>query len=231
MLKNTAISFIFLALVAPSIRAQAPPKPSQAIQKVGENQFKLGPISIDTAKREVSVTGKVNDVKVLEFIANTRGGMKAYESALTLDTDGIDFNIALLLIGLDVTHSRAPRRHFDPATPEGDPVALTMSWTHGSDHRRIVVEELMYDEKARQPIKTGGWVYTGSAILPDGRYLANADGVLIGFVHSPAPIIEQVEGVGVSRFGEIVLNPNLGLAPDTPITLTVKALPPSPKPH
>jgi hypothetical protein len=67
-------------------------------------------------------------------------------------------------------------------------------------------------------------VYTGSALLPDGRYLANVDGVLIGFVHSPAPIIEHQGGPGVNRYGEIVLNPNLGLAPDMPVTLTIKSL-------
>jgi hypothetical protein len=55
--------------------------------------------------------------------------------------------------------------------------------------------------------------------------------VLIGFVHSPAPIIENVAGPGVARYGSIVMNPNLGLEPDTPVVLTVKALGSAPKPH
>jgi hypothetical protein len=150
--------------------------------------------------------------------------MKAYESAITLDTDGIDLNVALLLIGLDVTHSRAPTRHFDPMTPEGDRVSLTVEWTRGGDHVRMPAEQLLFDRVAGQAIPTAAWVYTGSALLRDGRYLANVDGVLIGFVHSPAPIIEHVSGAGVNRYGEIVLNPNLGLEPDMPVTLTIKAL-------
>ena len=43
----------------------------------------------------------MNDVEMLEFVANTINGAKAYESALTLQTDAISFNAALLLIGLD----------------------------------------------------------------------------------------------------------------------------------
>jgi hypothetical protein len=80
-------------------------------------------------------------------------------------------------------------------------------------------------------------VYTGSTFVPEGptqkstRYVADIDGVLIGFVHSPAPIIESVAGAGVRRYGLIVLNPNLGLEPDTPVVLTVKALGAAPKPH
>ena len=61
--------------------------------------------------------------------------------------------------------------------------------------------------------------------------VSDIDGVLIGFVHSPAPIIENIGGAGVNRYGSIVMNPNLGLAPETPVVLTVKALGSTPKPH
>jgi hypothetical protein len=181
-------------------------------------------VRADTAARLVTVTGRINAVQTLEFVANTRGGLKAYESAITLDTDAIDFNVALLLIGLDVAHSRAPKRHFDPEPPDGDRVSIFVEWNRGEEHMRVPVEQLLFDKVAQRTVPTAAWVYTGSAILPDGRYLANVDGVVIGFVHSPAPIIEQVAGAGVDRYGQIVLNPNLGLEPDTPVTLTVQAL-------
>jgi hypothetical protein len=206
------------------LSAQQPPKPSEPVRKIGNQLFQVGQIRIDTAAGEIAVPGRINPVTTLEFVANTRGGYKAYESALTLDTDGIDFNVALLLLGLDVNHSRAPRRHFDPMTPEGDRVAIAVEWARGSERVRFPAEQLLFDKVARQTIPAGAWVYTGSAILPDGRYLANVDGVLIGFVHSPAPIIEHASGAGVNRYGDIILNPNLGLEPDLPVTLTVKAL-------
>ena len=75
------------------------------------------------------MAGTVNpDVRTLEFIANGRNGMRAYETAVTLDTDGVTFNTALLLIGLDRSRARnAPKNHFDPAVAEGDPVDISIA--------------------------------------------------------------------------------------------------------
>jgi hypothetical protein len=212
--------------------AQTPPqsiKPMPttppAIQKLGEHTFRIGQINVDTMKREVVVSGSANAPSVLEFVANTIGGFKAYESALTLNTDAITFNTALVLIGLDKTRARVPTRHFDPEPPKGDPVDITVEWDAAGQRKRIRVEELLFNRRTNTPLPEGAWVYTGSMFMPDGRYLAELDGVLIGFVHSPAPIIENPRGLGVGRYGEIVMNPNIGLTEGTPVTVTIKALP------
>src|SRR5881394_3981036 len=76
-------------------------------------RFQIGEIKVDTTKREASVAAKVNAVQLLEFVANTKNGMKAYESALTIETNAITFNAAMLMIGLDKDHARVPTRHFD----------------------------------------------------------------------------------------------------------------------
>jgi hypothetical protein len=226
------VATLSLCLCAASVRAQSfpptPPPPVKPIQKLGPNLYTLGSIRIDTAKREIQVPGKVNSVAVLEFIANTFEGMKAYESAITLDTDAIAFNSAMLLVGVDKSRSRVPVEHFDPTPPEGDRVEVWVEWDHGTTHTRVAAEELLFDrDKNQVPAGRSSWVYTGSMFIPGGRYLAQVDGVLIGFVHSPAPVIEQGIGTGVGRFGHIIMNPNLGLTPDLPVVLTVKAVSPS----
>lgn len=204
---------------------QFPPPPRvEAVEKLGPNLFALGKVRVDSAKREVSVPGTVNDVIVLEFVANTRDGMKAYESALTLETSGVTFNTALLLIGLDKSNARVPEFQFDPKAPEGDRVEIWVEWDRRGERARVPAEQLLYDRERQQAISSSVWVYTGSSFYPDGRYSADNDGVLIGFVHSPAPIIEQVGGTGVGRYGHIIMNPDLGLKPETPVTVTVKAL-------
>src|SRR3954470_3995390 len=105
--------------------AQASPTPP-TVEKLGDNLYRIGNIRVDTSRSEISVPGTINrDVTTLEFIANTRGGLKAYESALSLDTDAITFNTALILIGLNRTRARnTPTAHFDPATPDGDQVEI-----------------------------------------------------------------------------------------------------------
>jgi hypothetical protein len=194
------------------------------VEKLGNNLYRVGKIRVDTAAREVSVPGRMNEVIVLEFVANSREGMKAYESAVTADTDAIAYNAALLLIGLDRSHAKVPVFHFDPNPPAGDQVEVFIEWTRGSERMRVPIEQLLFDKETGQPVPATAWVYTGSSFRDDGRYYADLDGTLIGFVHSPSPIIEQVGGAGVGRYGLIILNPNLGLEPGTPITLTVRAV-------
>jgi hypothetical protein len=179
---------------------------------------------VDVARREVTVTGHVNDVQILEWVANTTNGLKAYESAITADTDAITFNTALLLIGLDRAHARVPTQHFDPVPPRGDPVELWIEWGEASQRKRVRIEQLLLDNRTNTTLPEGPWVYTGSTLLPEnGGYMAQLDGVLIGFVHSPAPIIENPGAGAVGAFGSLVLNKEL-VAPGTEVTLIVKAL-------
>jgi hypothetical protein len=229
--------FVIASIVLVPIRAFAQsnqPKPggppatapaTPVVERLGTNLFRVGSIRVDTAGREISVAGTVNPgVVTLEFIANTRNGVKAYETAITLDTDAITFNTALLLIGLDRTRARnVPTVHFDPAIPEGDQVEISIECP-GRECSRMPAERLMYDTNAKQAVPEGKWVYTGSVFLPDGRYLAHIDGTLIGFVHDPSSIIEYAAGAGLNRWGTIVLNPNLGLKEGTAVTMTVKAV-------
>jgi hypothetical protein len=204
-----------------------PAKPT--IERTGPNTYRIGRLTIDTAKREVVVPGTMNDVSILEFVANTRNGVKAYESAMTIDIDAVTFNAALLLIGLDPARARVPEYHFDPKSPEGDPVEMFVEWDADDAMKRVRVEDLLYDERTKTTLPTGPWTYTGSTFitLGDGRreFMSDMDGVLIGFVHSPAPLIENPRPGAVGAYGAVVLNRNLGLKAGQAVTLTVRALP------
>lgn len=216
---------------APKPGATAPP----GIKKLGNNLVQVGNITVDTQKKELSVTGKVlpltsgpapeanapSPSKTLEYLATSRNGMKAYESALELDTDATTFNFALIMLGLEKRRAVLPKAHFDPAPVKGDPVEIWVEW----DNRKVRIEELLYDQKTKTVPKLGNWVYTGSVVLPDGRYLAELDGTLIGFVHDPDTVIENSTGSGIGIYGSIILNPNLQLTTNTTVKVTVKALP------
>jgi hypothetical protein len=204
--------------------------PSSMLQKVRDGVFRLGTIEIDTLKKELRVPGVANsNVTVLEFVANTKGGMKAYESALTLDCDAVMLNTALLLIGMDPARSRVPKQHFDPVPPKGDPLEIWVEWTNRlppATARRVRIEQLLYDERTHTTLSEGPWVYTGSTFM-DNRYMADIDGVLIGFVHSPAPVIENPRKGAVSAYGSIVMNTHIGLDGGTPVVVSIKSLTPA----
>jgi len=205
----------------------APITKAAAIEKLGPNLYRLDKVRVDTASREVTVSGKINpNVSTLEFVANTKDGWRAYESAVTLDTDAITFNAALILIGLDPAHAKgSPKAHFDPAAVDGDAVTVSLECP-GGECQRMPAERLMFDNTRKETVSGGKWVYTGSSFLPDGHYLADIGAVIIGFVHDPGDIIEYSVGAGLGNYGQIVTNPNLGLGAGTTIKITVKAATP-----
>jgi hypothetical protein len=227
MLVAAASSSALTQQPPPDTSSPRPAKPA-TIEKLGANTYNVGRMLVDTAKREVTIPGTANSVVTLEFVANTNGGSKAYESAITLDTNAISFNAAMLLIGLDPSRSRAAMMQFDKTPPAGDPVEIYVEWESNRRTRRIRVEELLYDSRTKKTLKEGPWVYTGSTFVETGngrQFLAELDGVLIGFMHGPQAIIDNPRNDAVDGFGSVVLNPTLGLTDKTPLKVIVKALP------
>jgi len=198
------------------------------VHRVDATTYTVGNIKVDLAQHEVSVPGTINDVATLEFVANAKNGMKAYESAVSADTDAITFNTALLLLGLDPKHARVPTKHFDPVPPAGDAVEVLIEGMVNGTRKRIPIEELLLDRRTNRPMPVGPWVYTGSSWLRDDnqeRYLAELDGVLVGFVHSPSPIIENPGAGAVKAYGWVVLNRGAGIEPGSTVTLVVRVAP------
>ena len=200
------------------------PAPSP-VERLGPDRLRIGNIQIDSSKKELSVQGRVNSARVLEFLACTKGGFKAYESALELDTNAVNFNVALILLGLDSSQAVVAKRQFDPEPPKGSPVELFVDWDENGQTQRVRAERLLYDYVLKKPLSDGPWVYTGSTFSEDRKsYLAQRDGVLIGFMHTPAPIIESPRPL-TSPYGSWGLNRELSLKAGMIVTLTVRVLP------
>jgi hypothetical protein len=202
------------------------PKGPSPIERLTRDTLRIGNIYVDTAKKELSVRGVANEVTSLEFIAVTKGGFKAYESVLELDTNAVNFNLALILMGLDAKRAVMPRHPGEKILPQGDPVEIWVEWADGKDKRRVRAEELVYNVKTKQTLSKGPWVYTGSVFVEHtNAYMADIDGALIGFIHSMSPIIESPRPFTPDYTANQV-NPNLNLRPGMEILLTVRALSP-----
>ncbi|MEI6244386.1 MAG: YdjY domain-containing protein [Acidobacteriota bacterium] len=224
-----ALLFTGMTAAAQKPEAKAPARPGPSVEKIRDGVYRVGNIQVDTIGREAAVEARINsDVTTLEFVANKVGGAKAYESALTVMTDATTLNAALLLLGLDPAHSRVPTRHFDPVPPKGDPVELWIEWADGTATKRARIEQLLYDTRTKTTLPEGPWVYTGST-FSNGQYMAEVDGVLIGFVHSPAPLIENPRAGAVDAYGFVVLNPQRSPGMLLKAKLVIKALGPAPK--
>ncbi|MEZ5559648.1 MAG: YdjY domain-containing protein [Pseudomonadales bacterium] len=191
---------------------------------LGDGRYRIGNIVVDRNTSPFSVAGSVLPVDTeampIEFLAVTRGGMKAYEAIIELDTDAVSFNLACILLGLDASKATLPVYHFDPAVLKGDPVQIDVSWVRdGTIQTHGLIDLILVDGKPAP----ADWVYLGSGFGQNGLYMAEAYGTLIGVVHDPDSIIQHRTGLGLGDYGAVTVNPELMPAAGTPVTITVSA--------
>ena len=201
-------------------------KQPPTVEKMGKEIFRVGAITVDKSKRQITVPGKMlpyEENKAIEFVATMRQGYKAYESVLMLDANAFEFNLACILIGLDAKNSIAAKFHFDPEPVEGDKVSIRVGW-QGKSHwiEQDVVNLLKVAEK--KPASPSVWSYTGSMFLEGDRYLAQMDGVLIGLIHDPASIIEHREGIAIGNWGDIAIDSKMAPSSGQDIILKIQSL-------
>jgi hypothetical protein len=193
------------------------------VEDLGGGQYRIGSISIDKAKGQFSVPGSVVALErpdsPIEFIAVTKGGLKIYEAIFELDGSAVDFNLACILIGLDANHAVQPKQHFDVQKLKGDAVDITVSWDENGTARRVPASDVL--RVAGGTDIADEWVYGGSFFSPDGKYIADELGTLVGFVHDPASIIQHVSGLGLGDYGAVTANHDVLPQPGTPVTLQI----------
>jgi hypothetical protein len=209
----------------PQMRSpQPPPLGPDPVERLGKGLYRVGTVHVDTNRKEVSVAGTINDVSVLEFLANTKGGFKSYESAIETQTNAITFNVALILIGLDAAGVSQSPLDRGPEPPRGPGVEVLVRWDEGGQTRTVAAEELITTLPKNQPLPKAPWVYTGSVLIPELKALiADMDGVLIGFMHTRSSVVDY-GGRLESGYGAYQLNTKL-IKPGTRVTLVVRHRP------
>lgn len=216
-----------LLCAATALYAVERPSPAAhpAIEELGDGRYRVGSIEVDKGRRSFRLPGQVLERNQpdgpIEFIAVSRGGMKAYEAVFELETTAVEFNLACILIGLDAEGVTLPQFHFDPAPLQGPAVAVYIEWQQGEGRTRIPAEQAIagYD-----PGTDGHeWVYTGSYFNPAGLYMAEESGTLVGFVHDMDSILQHRTGLGLGDYGAISANMALLPPPGTPVFLLVEA--------
>jgi hypothetical protein len=86
--------------------AQTPEVPTPKVERIEGERYRVGQIEVDKANMRLTVPATVIDLgspqAPLEYFAVTKGGFKAYESLLELEANAFEFNLACILIGLEV---------------------------------------------------------------------------------------------------------------------------------
>ncbi|MBM3238566.1 hypothetical protein FJZ31_19905 [Candidatus Poribacteria bacterium] len=194
--------------------------PSSEVVKLRKNLYRIGGVTVDTQKHEVTIRGWVNmNAGLIEYLACSAGG-KLHESMLVLDTKPIHLQVALILIGLEAKGDF--KFQGDPRPPKGDPVEIWVQWKEGEETKRVRAEQMIFDFKNEKPMPETDWIFTGSLIY-EGRFLAEIEKSLIATYHDPAAILNNPLPEGVD---DTVYHVNSAVVPKrgTSVVVTINAV-------
>ncbi|MBI5685771.1 MAG: hypothetical protein HZC54_11915 [Verrucomicrobia bacterium] len=197
-----------------------PPKPK--IEKLADGKVRIGVMTLDPAKRQIVMPGVIatweRNIEVL--IASPRG--RGYESLLVAPVRPFHFQLALLALGLNP--GKPAESVGSGKAPVGDPVVVHVDYedpkTHAKKHVRV--EELLFDEQTKKPMKEHFWVFVGSRLF-EGRYMGDVLGDLIVTMHHPDAIVDNGMANGTNDYIYNV-NEKVCPKPGTRVTITIQAI-------
>lgn len=176
----------------------------------------VGTVHVDLASHSVVATGFINQIEgPVELFACGPGG-KRHESVLVLQSDLLDLQTALLLLGLK---SGPPMKGLGDGPPAGAPVRLFVEWDEHGQTRQVEAGRLLWDTDRQVRGLTVGWVFTGS-VLEKGKFMALAEESIIATYWDPWALINIAPPYGDDD--ERLAANDQGLPPiGTPIRLLI----------
>jgi hypothetical protein len=175
-----------LTLFSQSTRADSLSR--QQIEKITENQYRLGNVFIDTEKRELTLNGVVNqDSGMIELVACAPGG-KTHESVFVWDVVPYHLQVALLLLGLK--NGKSVSVQGDTTLPIGDSVYVYVSWKEQGRTIEHRAEDVVFDILKNKPMEHTAWIFAGSKLI-EGKFMADVEKSLMTTYRDPFTILDN----------------------------------------
>ena len=178
---------ITIAQISPA--AGTTPIASSGAEDLGNNRYKLGEIIIDKNTNSIKFPAKVNMQEGLIELFLCAPYGKTHESLLVTDVNGINLNLALILIGCKEGDIKVKEQGQD-VIPQGTLVTIEIEFKDDDEKvKRVRAEDWIYNDKLKAAMPHTNWVYTGS-FIHEGEYMAKATGTYIVTFHDPYTIID-----------------------------------------
>lgn len=214
------ICFVIIPTTGFSLQFASTDSTAPKVRKISATKYQIGSVILESEKREIYLSGKINMQKgMIELLACAPGG-KTHESVLVLDVIPHDLQVSLLLLGLEF-HGDLEYQG-DPRQPKGDSVEIWVKWKNGNKERLVRGEDLVYDLESKNTMKRTLWVFTGSRVV-DNVFQADVEKSLITTYHDPFTILDNPLIAGGD---DEVYQVNEKLVPPkgTPIEVILKAI-------
>jgi hypothetical protein len=160
---------------------------------------KLPHVQVDVKNKQVRVecdSCNVNQDVGLEFFCVSEG-TNEYESVISSRAKASHIHLALLMIGLEpgepVKWSESTKKW---TPPHGPPLQITCEWKKGDETMRVPAYRLMVNRKTKKEAPPFTWVFTGSKVMEDGKYAADAVGYLVSVLNNELTVIDIPDVAG-----------------------------------
>lgn len=155
---------------------------------------KLPHVEFDVENKQVRVECEALNVDApLEFFC-CMAGTNEHESVLRTQAKPSDIQIGLLAIGLKpgrpITFSEALNKW---SPPEGPPLHLSVEYEKGGKTLTYPANRWLRDLKTKKSPGSFTWVFTGSRVMPDGKFAADMTGYVVSIVNFDLTLIDIPE--------------------------------------
>ena len=184
-----AIAFVLvqLALFVSACTAQPQSATPAATNPVGRFPF----LEVDARAKRIRVECEALHCRnPLEFFCCV-SGTNEHEAVLRSGVKPSHLHAALLMLGLQpgegVRFSEAQNKWLPP---HGPPLAISVEFEKEGKTIALPGYRLMRDVRSKREMKPMTWIFSGSRIMPDGTYGADATGYLVSVVNFELSVID-----------------------------------------
>jgi hypothetical protein len=176
---------------------------------------KLPHVEFDVAKKQVRVECEALNIQApLEFFCCITGSNE-HESVLRTPAKPSNIQIALLAIGLKpgqpITYSEALNKWIPP---QGPPLHISVEFQKDGKTVTYPGYRWMRNVKTKKEPRAFTWVYTGSRVMPDGKFAADVTGYVVSIVNFDLTLVD-VPQLASSDNETLEWEANLELMPKT----------------
>lgn len=204
--------------------------PQEVIVKKSDSIYLLKDIEINTNKKTVTIPCTVNMESGLLEVILCRPEGKTHESLLKTNVTPLEFQTALLLLGLDpVNELPSDPKDEDPLSPyltletPGDSVLIYLVTEENGKETRNRLENYIRDERTQNPLSPCGWIFRGAVTHRSNYVIVDPDVTMIATYHDPIALMELNNP---DRYDDelFYVNTSAGLIAGQPVTLIIQVI-------
>ena len=172
-------------------------KPGDLLKKIDNNTYTLNDIQIKTDERTVSFPCKVNmETGLIEVLVCTPTG-KTHESLLVTEVSPLEFQTALMLLGLDAVNELPddpgladPLSSYKSIETTGDSVLIFIEAEINGKTKRQRIEDFIRDESKDGALNHSTWLFRGAVTHQSGHVIIDPETTMIATYHDPLALME-----------------------------------------